>query len=430
MAESILQSYLNAQHIKTSEQGSIESLKKAVTEVKKILEKKRPLIISYTLVALDPNVNSTEPVVQDVEKVIIKKWPAFKNSVTATKDKSTTYVRAVILESLSQMAKKENMIAAIIWHTARDTVSYYSIGGEVDIIKSVLQSLANQMEEAGQEIWGIASKVEIGTFEGNEINIEISPSAMVSGENIEQHFKAGSLHTSWGDGGESSYTTNQGNANWPTFFSERVASGLTEEINSALAKQNKSLSSVSKSIKENLDDYFSALRPFFEKISSTYASNIIANNKRSELLWWKQTLCSPRLRQSYRGFSLLETAILMAIDLADQVDPIYPISVDYLLRETLKDVHGEEVDNNRSLSEWIDISLKLNELFKELLIPFSNDKEGRKSLLEEMSNAISKGEAKSFFKVTGIDQKASISLSSLAVWLFHEIQASKIVSSK
>ena len=99
MTETILQSYLNEQHIKTDVQENIDSLKKAVNEVKKHLTRRKVNsdIIPFTLVALDPKVNDTDPVVQLVEDIIIKKWSAFKNSVTATKDKSTTYVRAVIL---------------------------------------------------------------------------------------------------------------------------------------------------------------------------------------------------------------------------------------------------------------------------------------------------------------------------------------------
>lgn len=107
MTESILQAYLNEQHVNTNDESSVVSLKKAVIDVKKHLTKKKREIIPFTLVALDPKVKDTDPVVQQVENIIIKKWPVFKNSVTATRDKSTTYIRAVILESLSQLAKDD-----------------------------------------------------------------------------------------------------------------------------------------------------------------------------------------------------------------------------------------------------------------------------------------------------------------------------------
>ncbi|MBB1481506.1 hypothetical protein H5186_18910 [Pseudoalteromonas sp. SG41-2] len=117
MTESILQTYLNEQHIKTDVPANIDSLTKAVKEVKKYLTRKKIKsdFIPYTLVALDPKVKDSDPVAQEVEKVIIKNWPAFKNSVAATNDTSTTYIRAVILESLSQLSKDDGATAALVW---------------------------------------------------------------------------------------------------------------------------------------------------------------------------------------------------------------------------------------------------------------------------------------------------------------------------
>lgn len=76
MTESILQTYLNEQHIKTDVTENIENLKKAVKELEKNLTRKKVKsdIIPYTLVALDPKVKGNDPVVQQVEKIIIKKY--------------------------------------------------------------------------------------------------------------------------------------------------------------------------------------------------------------------------------------------------------------------------------------------------------------------------------------------------------------------
>ena len=141
MTESILQTYLNEQHIKTDVQENIDSLNKAVKEVQNRLTRKKvkPDIIPYILVALDPKVKDSDPVVQQVETIIINKWPAFKNSVTATKDKSTTYIRAVILESLSQLSKDNAATTALVWLTARDVIGHYQLDAEEAVISGLLQ---------------------------------------------------------------------------------------------------------------------------------------------------------------------------------------------------------------------------------------------------------------------------------------------------
>jgi len=146
--------------------------------------------------------------------------------------------------------------------------------------------------------------------------------------------------------------------------------GITEVVNSALSQQTKSLSSISTSIQRGLDDYFAQLQPFFEDMNTFFASNITANNKRSELLWWKDSLYSRSLNASYRSLNPLNAAVCMALDLAKEVDAIYPESVDYLLRETLKDVHGEQAEEERLLTDWLkgqqqparDIQSAFNEL--------------------------------------------------------------------
>ena len=124
MADSILQTYLNEQHIKVADETSVDNLKKAISEVKKHLTKKKTEIIPFTLVALDLKVKDTDPVVVQVEKIIIKHWKTFTNSVKSTNDKSTTYVRAVILESLNQLSKNDTSTAALVWLTARDVIEY------------------------------------------------------------------------------------------------------------------------------------------------------------------------------------------------------------------------------------------------------------------------------------------------------------------
>src|ERR1700743_4034056 len=123
MSETILQIFLNNQFIKTADTGNIESLGKAVAAVKGLLAKKKQLVIPYTLVALDPQIAGTDPVVAEVEAIIIKNWPTFKNS-TSTKDKPTTYVRVVILQAFAELSKDEQ-IAAVIWLTGRNVIAAY-----------------------------------------------------------------------------------------------------------------------------------------------------------------------------------------------------------------------------------------------------------------------------------------------------------------
>lgn len=435
MTESILQTYLNEQHIKTDVPENIDSLKKAVKEIAKYLTRKKTKLdfIPYTLVALDPKVKDSNPVVQKVEAIIINKWPAFKNSVAATNDKSTTYVRAVILESLCQLSKDDAATAALVWLTARDVIRHYQLDGEESAIRELLQELADRVEENGQAAWGISHKLQTDKFKGVEISISAVKAAQISEESLKVHLLDAMVHSGWSQqagGGKNPQSQAQNNWQWPQFAAEHSATGISQVVNSALSQQAKSLSTISSSIQENLDDYFAQLQPFFEDLNNSIVNSITANNKRSELLWWKQSLYSRSLNASYRSLDQLNAAVCMAHDLAEQVEPIYPESLDYLLRETLKDVHGYQAAEERPLTEWLKDSLNLHESIQSALKEYAVQGEQRNHLLIAWANALHSGETTNFFTETGIDKKAKLTASDLAVWLFHGLQAQKLATNK
>lgn len=430
MTESILQAYLNEQHIKTDVQENVESLKKAVKEITANLtrRKERAEIIPYTLIAFDPKAKDSDPVVQQVETIIIKKWPAFKNSVTATMDKSTTYVRAVILESLSQLSKDDVATAALIWLTARDVIGHYQLGLEESVISGLLQELANRTEENGQAVWGISSKLQATEFKGADVSISGVKATQVDEEKLRSSINDAIMYDGWG--GKNPGFAHQGNQTWSNHAILHLSKGITEEMNRVISDHTKSLSSIPTSIQKYLDTYFTQLQPFFEDLNASLASSISANDKRSKLLWWKQSLYSRSLNTSYRSLDPLNAAVVMALDLAEQVEAICPESVDYLLRETLKDVHREQAEEERLLTDWLLDSSNLHKEIQLALNEYAAGGDARKPLLSAWANIVQSGEATEFFTQTGIDKTAKLTVCDLAVWLFHGLQAHKLATAK
>lgn len=425
MSESLLQNYLTSQHIKVTETTNVKNLQNAVSEVKKQLEKKVVKIIPYALVGLDPKINDNDPVVKEVEAIIIKKWSTFKNNVTATKDKSTTYIRAVILEALNQLAKSNDINAALIWHTTRDIVSHYNLGNENEQIGAFLQNISNKVEQVARKNWGIINQLSSHTFSGG-LKIVTPSVASVDINGLTNQLNAAFIHSGWGYGGENPYSQGQNSWQWPKFVAERAAKGISEEINKALIQQSKFLATSTDSIKKGLDEYFNELTPLFEQLSNSFTVSVVANNKRSELLWWKQALYSVRLNQSYRNYQAIESALLMATDLSEMVDPIYPISVDFLLKETLRDIYGDEINTKYKLKDLLGFVLKMKSDIKRIVQSYSDDESGRKPFLNGLANLIKLSNDKEFFADTGINLDSEISISDTAVWFFHGLQASKL----
>ncbi len=436
MTESILQTYLNEQHIKTDVTENIENLKKAVKDLEKKLTRKKVKsdIIPYTLVALDPKVKGSDQVVQQVEEIIIKKWSTFKNGVTATNDTSTTYVRAVILEALSQLSKNDSATATLIWLTVRDVIEHYQLGAEESSIRGLLQDLADRTEESGQARWEVSHKLQVSEFNEVEISTSAVRAAEIDQETLTKRLLDANVHSAYSEqagGGTNPHGLNN-HSSWQyfQFMSETAAQGITKVVNSALTQQAKSFSTISSSIKESLDDYFAQFQPFFEDLNGSIVNSIAANNKRSELLWWKQSLYSRSLNTSYRSLDLLNATVCMAYDLAEQVEPIYPESLDYLLRETLKEVHGDQAAEGRPLTEWLKDSFSLHENIQSELKVYAASEEQRKPLLNAWANFLNSGESADFFTETGIDENTKLTASDLGVWLFHGLQAQKLVTDK
>jgi len=433
MTDSILQSFLDHRFIKTDESENISHLNKASAELQKGLGKKKKKIIPYTLVALDPTVSDEDPIIQEVEALIIKKWPTFRNSVAKTKDTPIAYVQAVILEALNKLSKDENL-AAIIWHTGCNIVSNYKLAGQEEVLISFLLDIGKRVEEVARNNWSILGNAKIDTFESIELTLPKVSQGRVDEAELQGHLKAAAVHSGWeqqAGGGENPYMQGQNNFSWPKFFAERAAKGLSEEINAALSNQNKSLTSISNSIQEALGSYLADLKPYLEQVSTSILQSSQSLNKRSDLIWWKQALYSHRLDSSYRTLGPLALTVCMAVDLADNVSPIYPKSVDFFLKETLRDVQGDETDKEVAVTELLEQLQQLSNAEKQLLEDLSNENESRKSLGACMADMIKgKMNADEFFKRSGLEKRAKISFGELTVWLFHDLQANKLANAK
>ncbi|TYA74935.1 GTPase-associated system all-helical protein GASH [Seonamhaeicola marinus] len=429
MSETILQTYLNNQFIKTSDSGNIASLKKAITEVVKRLEKKKQRIIPFTLVAIDPLISEEDPIVIEVEKIIIGKWSAFKNSVTATNDKSITYIRAVILQALSQIAKKDENSAAIIWLSARNAIKFYKLSNqENNVLSEFLLDFGNNLEISAQKAWSSNIDVKLPEFSVPEIEIKTTT---ISKKYITERLKAAAGHSTL-DENESAikyenanrYWANS-NQNWTHDFGKIAGEALTLAINKALSTQNQAIKDSSGFVNKNME----SLVPYIESIGNEISSGIDASNLRSKLLWWKESLFSNSLKVSYREIDPITSAVTMAIDLAEMVSPIYPLSLDYFLKETLKGLYPDEVDKEVDLSKFVEGSKKISNDCAELLTTKKSDIDERKLLFVALANNLS-NDSYDVYSETGLSKDNKVTLGDLSVWLLHDLQAIKIANEK
>ena len=127
--------------------------------------------------------------------------------------------------------------------------------------------------------------------------------------------------------------------------------------------------------------------------------------------------------------SPISSAIVMAIDLSAMVDPIYPESVNYLLKESMKSIYGEQVDSEILLVDLLDKASKMNDQEKSLLTVLSDDQEGRKTFGTALANKLNNDNS-NLFEEIGIEKDVKLTLADFSVWIFHDLQSQKIASKK
>lgn len=424
MDKSILQEYLNLQFIPLEEDSALENLKKASTEIAKKLQKDKSKIISYTLIAIDPQTPVTDTVLQEVQEVVIKNWKVF---ATKASDRLTTYLRAVILEALQTIAENPHF-AGIIWLTGSNAIPYYNLDRESETIKQWLEGIGYIYEEEAESQWNISSDVKIGSLDAISVNATIA-STQVSSDTFTANLKAASSYTS--HGGENPYYVLNNPQQWSDSFSTMIGQGFAKEINNALATQTTSLKKGLTSYNTQLNEYFEKLGTYFEGISKQMVSSTESMQRRSKLLWVKEALYSVSMKKSYREIAestISDLPFILAKDMSTLITPIYPVSVDHFMKEILRCVIGN-ADEKVTLT-----SLLASDKLQCVIGVIGNEdivESSRKPLINFIqrisNNQTFIGKLK---EETGIDPESEITLANFTVYLLHGIQSIRLSNMK
>lgn len=351
-------------------------------------------LIKYTLSAIDPNISSDDGIFQLIENHLPDDWTTYYSN-----DKKTTISRVIVLEALSQMASKDIEYANLIWLSSRDIVEYYQLGKpEKDIIHSFLK------DELGNIIESHASK----NNQVNSINLTVEKFAEEIDVELDVEDLKGYLRAAIAQGHEHKGLKNgywaSGNANWANDFAEIAPKAIQEFVQEAMEKQTETLNFFNKQLDKLLQD-----------INEQIVSISKQNSFRSQILWWNKSLYSTSQKTTYRKIDDILLPIVTAYDLAQIAPFIYPESVDYLLRETVREAKKEVKTIN--LKDWLG-QIKTHQANLEKVIKSKATTQDRILLLDFIQE---KCVVEDMEKRLGIED-AELSLEDLAVWLFHNFQ--------
>ena len=397
----------------------LEHLEKSINDLQKDLGKNLSKLPRYTLVALDPNISDKEPVLAETEAIVTEHWKTLRIKHS---EMPRQILRGVILNAIYQLGVSNPLAARIIYLTGSNFYPYAKLGKEKDIVKSLFSELTELAEEQAIEEWSLideAPSLKLGALKINEFKFG---AVSIKKDTLEEGLLESLQNTAQGHGPQ-----HGGGSTWGQSFSEKASEAISTSFQTAINEFNKSLSP--DSIEAPINKFFTSFKKTLDQTLKTSFASMVAVERRSELLWWKETLYSQSLKRSYRGIKEQQLPMIMSYDLYQQLPAITPVSVDYLLKDTLFLLLGKE-GKEIKFSDYID-SIKSEES-KVLLKPYfenSNDYEGTTPITDFIGLFINgKVKVGEFQEKTGIAANETMTLSVLSVALLHDLMADYLIS--
>jgi hypothetical protein len=249
-----------------------------------------------------------------------------------------------------------------------------------------------------------------------------------SGIDINKDNLKGQLVVAIGRDPNTGHTVQNNTPNWHNHFGETAAFAIAETMRSAL--QNFSGAISPDSLQAPINNFFDAFKAALNDTLQSALRPIYAVERRSRLLWWKETLYSPYLKGSYRAVSAMVQPIVLAFDLFDLLPPVAPASVDYLLIDTLL-LLNPNADEKMEIGDFLSALPKpeCSSLPADIL---SNvQPEGDRISLTGFLGGLYKGKTKiaDLKARTGIAGNSPISLAGLAINLLHDLMTERLITS-
>lgn len=395
----------------------LEDIEKAIADLQNKLKDDFSLLPVYTLVALDPNILDTEPILTETEIVLTEHWKALRSRFPEV---PVPVLRSVILHALYNAGIGDATIARIIYLTGSNFYPYAKLSREKETVRGILSELGDKAEEDAIEEWSLVdeepnlklSSLKITGLKFNEVTI--------TDTDLQANLKKAAGRTAQG------YDPYNHPDQWATHFSTNATLGIVNILKSSFNQMAASLSPTS--IETPINKFLGEFKKSLDVTLTNSFNSIRSVERRSKLLWWKETLYSTSIKNSYRTLNVTVQPLMMAYDLFQQLPAVTPVSVDYLLRDTLLLVNSN-ADQQIEFSELLDqINTAEN---KSLLKEYFNDKKqpvGRICFTDFITMMIhDKASVSELKQYTGIAATEKIALTELAVTILHDFMAEHLI---
>lgn len=426
---SVLQELLNLGLVDIGADDSrFEKMQSAAAVFATKLKEEPDLLISSTLIAIDNEIDENNPLFALVEELVILEWPTLRNTHV---NRPRELLRSIIIAALKASIDGKPEAAGVVHNTATSPCKYGQarLGKAAPVIEQLLKEAGHIAETEAVQRAGLVpttTKKKRGkksTPETDSLDLKGAIAAAdiltdverASGPSNAQNVALADPNPHW---------PNAANP-WSHQFAPRMAATLVKAVNLGTqrlgASLSKSLATYLSSVEERLTNEVRQTEQFLTESHD-------ASRMRLDVLWWSESLYSPSLGYGYRELELPTAAVAAVADLAAIVPALSPVSVNYVLGETIlrlsRILDDEDV---KPLGFYLGALAKAkNEFVKDF--PQANPGM-RLSLLGLVVDA-SGGAAPSeeiFRSRAGLDISLKLSSGEFAMWVFRDLQARRLV---
>ncbi|ULS47540.1 hypothetical protein F9W95_19100 [Pectobacterium carotovorum] len=406
----------------------LAKLQDAAGDLVGILKKTPGKATPYCLIAFDPQAPVDDPVITEATAVLLKCWPTYINTFAGS---PVTVIRAILLDALMQASSDEKIGLAFV-SSARNVLPHMEAENEQSIWIDIVADIERRVDAHAEIEWSTPESINISSMPAvAPPPIEVT----VAEVNVDKQLLENELHAAAGpntnagptNGNPNTTSPQSQNTAWVTEFGTRAASAISKAVETAVEKSNLGdidLSTPFLQLSQSITNYV-------EDAIKSVGMATSGLQRRTNLIWWKETLYSPSARTSYRGLSKPTAAVLMAYDLYQQVPTFSPASVVAFLYETVLSLPGIDTNERisvRCLLRELVTSSELSELrnMASQLLP-AND--GRRPILGALDAINSDLDDDGLREKIGIPAGTALTLPEWASWFFRELQAAEATQS-
>ncbi|WP_313414770.1 GTPase-associated system all-helical protein GASH [Stenotrophomonas sp.] len=412
-----------------SDDTKLEKLRAAVRDLAGALQKTPAKTASFTMVAADPSVPSSDPVLDEAMAVVRKHWETVSNAFTG---RPVAVLRAVLLDAIVQAARRDDAIAVAFVNAARNALAHSETADEAPIWRDAISEIETKVDARAEAEWATPEMISVEPLiyaPPAPGKVEFEPPV------VDRPALQRKIHSAAGPWGEEDSNPHQSSNPhpWSKEFADRMSVAISETMDT-IAEE---LAPAPLDLSAPLTSLAKAVTAHVEAALASFSSATAGLQRRTHLLWWKEALYSPSAHESYLEMPAFQASALMALDLHEQVPTFSPASVSAFLKEAIRCLPmepGTEGGGRRDIASLVHEAKTsaFMQPFRALATQYVPAPVGRGPLLALIGHALDDAttEAATLRALGGVDASSSMTPGEWGTYLFRELQAARATSVK